>query len=275
MSDDKVTIGGAISYAWALWLQNWRAIWGVLAFYALATTVLYAGQLANDPNLMLAGAAAALVADFMTNGAVFRVAFAKEAGDRPDFKLGVLGVQWRAMEWRMLGASALTLVFFVLIGALAVVAVCAVIVGVWMARDVPIATLTDQARVLAAIGPVGRTAIDVVSLVVCAVILFFAVRLSLAVVASAVTGKVQVLRSWPLTRGHFLALFMTRLALWLPAFILGSLLVGGLGDVTKTPPAPAAAFAVALTMGVVSAGVLAPLMSGALAYFFRSLRTPA
>jgi hypothetical protein len=274
MSDEKVTIGGALSFAWSLWTENWRAIWGVLAFYALSATILNAGQLAKDPRLIVAGCVAALIADFPTNGAIFRLAFAKEAGDRPDFRLGTLGLQWRGMEWRMLAASLLLAVFFILVGLLAAVAVSAVIFGVMMARGVPLTTQIDPTKLLPMLGPVGEGAIQLVFFIAVAVMAFLTVRLSLVMVASAVSGRVQVLKSFPLTRGHFWTVFGLRLALWLPAVVLGALLLGGLGEQSQAGLSAGPAFAIALVMGVFSAGVLAPLLAAALAYFYKNLRTP-
>lgn len=273
MSDDKVTIGGALGYAWSLWTENWRAIWGVLAFYALSTTILNAGQLAKDPRLIAAGCIAALIADFPTNGAIFRLAFAKEAGDRPDFRLGVLGLQWRAMEWRMLAASLLLAVFFIIVGMLAAVAILSVILGLEMARGVPFTTKVDAAQLAALLGPTGQAAISLVFVVMFAVLAFLTVRLSLVMVASAVSGKVEVLKTFPLTRGRFWTIFGLRLALWLPAVLLGALLLGGLGGESGAALPPGPAFAIALVMGVFSAGVLAPLLAAAMAYFYKNLRT--
>jgi hypothetical protein len=274
MSDDKVTIGGALSYAWSLWTQNWRAIWGVLAFYALASTICYAGQLAQDRVLIIGGALLAVIGSLATSGAIFRIAFAKEAGDRPGFRLGPLGVQWGAMEWRMLGATLLLLLFFILVGALVVVALCALVAGLTIAKGVPLSSPPNPDQMIAALGTTGTAAIDVVGVLLYGLMIFFAGRLALAVVASAVSGKVQVLKSFALTRGHFWSILLTFVILQAPVVIIGAALRSGLGDV-GTPAPPAAAFAIALAMGVFTAGVLAPLLAAALAYFYRNLRTPA
>jgi hypothetical protein len=274
MSDDKVTIGGALGYAWSLWTQNWRSIWGVLAFYAVSVTIFEAGQLAHDPSLLLAGAVATGIASLSTYGAVFRIAFAKETGDRAEFKPGALGLQWRGAEWRMLAASLLQTLFFVMVGMIVLVAECAVVAGMLMAKGVPLAQQQSSAQVLAALGPTGTLVANALALVLAAVLAFFYFRLFLALVASAVTGKIQVLKTWSLTKGRFWAILATVLVIQLPAILLSFAIVG-LGDFTRTPAPPATAFSIALVVGILTGAVLGPMVAGAMAYFYKHPRAPA
>ena len=137
MADSQVSVGGSLVYAWTLLKQHWRAIWAVLALVSLAETVYVAGVYAMNNQLLVGGAVAQLITKLVLYGAIFRLAFADRHSGDPAFALGHAGLQWRRMEWRLLGAGSLLLLFLAIIAVLGVVLVSAVALGIIMNHGGP------------------------------------------------------------------------------------------------------------------------------------------
>ncbi len=271
-----MSIGAALVYAWSLWRARWRSIWGVLALTSLAATVYLAGDFAGNQRLYIGGLIAYLVVVFMNNGAVFRLAFADRHPADPGYQPGLSGLQWRAMEWRLVATSLLLLLFYLIMASVAAVVVGGLAFGIAMNRGTAAALTTPQG-VAAALGPTGSGVVSLVALVVYCALIYVAMRLSLATAATADSGRISVLRTWALTKGQFWRIFLTIMLVELPALFVGAL-VGAIGAASQagisTPDhlAPGAALVCGLIMGVLTGGVLAPLMSGVLAYYYRGLK---
>lgn len=273
MSDSQVTVGGALGYAWSLWRTHWREIWGVLALNALACTVLCAGVFAQNWRLMAAADAALLFTMFATYGAVYRLAFSAEHPDDPEFKLGNMGLQWRWMELKMLGAHLLLALFLVIVAVLLGIAIWALVMGVVMSQGGPMPT--TQADLQRALGPTGGQALNLAELALQLVLMFVATRLSLYLAATADRGKVSVLRTWKLTRGQFLRIFAATIVIGLPTVLIMSLGVGvGMSlDGRPAPLAPGETFLYSLICGGWAGAAAVPMVAGVQAYFYRNLKT--
>ncbi len=274
MADGQVSIGGALTYTVALWRANARSIWGVLALNALTMTVYMAGFYALNENLMLAGAGALIVVQPILSAAVYRMALADRHPADPAFVHGHSGLQWRAMEWRMLAVALLLTVLFLIFAALGAVLVVGLALGIIMNHGGAAPPKTPEA-VLAALGQDGQTAVTVVLAAVLAVLLYFYLRLSLSFAATADKGKLMVLQSWSLTKGRFWALLATLLVVQLPLSLLQMVVaaVAQGGQTSVVVPAQMsaeAAMAAALVIGVAFGAVIAPLSAGVLAYYYRS-----
>ena len=276
MSDSQVSVGAALGYAWSLWRGHWREIWGVLALNGLACTVLCAGVFANDPQIQIAGVLGLLVTQYPTNGSIFRLAFAADHPGEERFALAHHGLQWRGIELKMLGAGALILLFSVVLTILMVLILMGGLGGLLYAHSIPLATIMKTGDPFDAAGAdglqlesFGKTLIEFVLMVVW-------VRLSLAYAATADSDRVQVFRTWKLTRGNFWRLFLTTLVLELPsALIMG---VGAAGTnmalgAKSAPLAPAETFLYSLVCGGWLGAAAMPLAAGVQAYFYRNLKT--
>ena len=275
MSDSQVSVGAALSYAWSLWRTNWRQIWGVLALNALACTVLCAGVFAQNWRLVLSADLGLLFTMFSTYGAVLRLALGPDHADDPEFRLGALGLQWRKMELRLLGAHLLLMVFVLILVLLLTLAVFAPIVGVFMAKGVVITPTTNPADLPRVIGADGIQALNLGYLLVQGVLMFVMTRLSLYLTATADRGKVSVLRTWKLTRGHFWQVFAALLVIGLPTVLIMSVGVGaGMSlDGKPAPLAPGETFLYSLICGGWAGAAAMPLAAGVQAYFYRNLKT--
>jgi len=280
MTESRVSVGASLAFSWGLWVSRWRSIWGVLALTSLAATVYLAGDFANKVEVYVAGLAAYLLVVLMTNGAVFRLAFASRHGDDPAFAPGPVGIQWRAMEWRLLGASLLLLLFYAILIAVAFVAVAGVAMGIAMNKG-QIAALTTPQALIAALGPQGETAVAVLAAIAYAALIYVAIRLSLTLAATADGGRIAVLSTWKVTKGQVWRILVSMLLIQLPVLFVGVMVAamaragasGGTGLATEAM-APAGALSAGLIMGVLSGGVAAPLGAGVLAYYYMSLKAP-
>ncbi len=275
MSDSQVSVGAALSYAWSLWRTHWRQIWGVLALNALACTVFCAGVFAQDWRLVLAADLGLLFTMFATYGAVLRLALGADHPDDPQFRLGSLGLQWRKMELRLLGAHLLLMVFVIILALLLALAVAAPLMGVVMAKSPSMNANLTQADLARILGPGGLQAINLASLAIQLVLLFVFTRLSLYLSATADRGKVSVLRTWKLTRGHFWQVFAALLVIGLPTVLIMSVGVGaGMSlDGKPAPLAPGETFLYSLICGGWAGAAAMPLAAGVQAYFYRNLKT--
>lgn len=276
MSDSQVSVGAALGYAWSLWRSHWRQVWGVLALNALALTVFYAGLFAQDVRLTAAAAAGMLFTVYSVYGAVIRLAFAGEHADDPRFQLGTMGLQWRGMELKMLGASLLLAVFVFILSVLLVIAVMAPVIGTVLSKGTALPTPPPTALTFEDLeklfGPTAAEIMRIGILVAQLVIMFVVTRLSLYLVATGESGKVSVLRTWKLTRGHFLQIFATSVVIGLPTVLIMSVASLPLNG-QPAPLAPGEIFIYSLICGGWAGAAAMPLSAAVQAYFYRNLKT--
>ncbi|HEY5411590.1 MAG TPA: hypothetical protein VIJ94_12790 [Caulobacteraceae bacterium] len=275
MSDSQLSVGAALGYAWSLWRSHWREIWGAFALNALACTVLCAGLFAQNWLLIAAAGVGLLFTMYSVYGAMVRLAFAAEHPDDPEFRLGVLGLQWRKMELRMLGAHVLLIIFLLILALLLAIALAAPLMGVIMAKGVPITAASTPADLPRLLGPAGTQALNLGTIALQMALTFVAIRLSLYLVATGASRKVAVLRTWKLTRGHFWQIFAATLIIGLPTVLIMSVGVGaGLSlDGRPAPLAPGETFLYSLICGGWAGAAAMPLAAGVQAYFYRNLKT--
>jgi hypothetical protein len=270
MAESEISISGALSFAWSLLSQNWRAIWGVLALNALSWTVLFAGAFSGRQDLVIAGMLAMLVTKYPLYGAVFRLGVGQGAETRPDLKLGAQGLQWRGMELRMLGADFLVWVFTSILFLLMVVALSIVVTGVLASTGVSLLKVTTPQQLLQALGPQGQMVLETAQIGVFLILLFVTARLLLALPASALSGRIAVLRTWKLTRGAILRLlaawFIVQLPVWVTLTVASAGVTGEL-----TPFSPAQILSYSILSGVLAGAASTPLTAALQAYFYQAL----
>ncbi len=107
------------------------------------------------------------------------------------------------------------------------------------------------------------------------VLAFVLIRLALYVPATADSQKVQLLRTWKLTRGRFWQVFLATVVLWLPSILIIALGSGaGLSmDGKPAPLEPGWTFFFSLACGGWAGAAAMPLAAGVQAYFYRNLKT--
>ena len=278
MADSQLSVGGAIGYAWTLWRQRARSIWGVLALASLAATVLLAGDLSNNQEITLVGQLAVILCQMMVQGAVFRLALADLHPGDPTFAPGPSGLQWRRMEWRLLGANLLAAVFMAIVSILGLVVVLALPVGILINKGLPPTALQDAKAIAGILGESGQFALLAIAVAVVAVLINFYFRLSLIGPTTADTGQISVLKTWPSTKGQVSRIFVTVLAINLSPLLIGVSVVTAIaaadqpGLTAATQLSAGAVMISALVMGAMMGGFVAPMTAAALAYYYRNLK---
>lgn len=278
MADDRVTIGGALTYAWALWSGNWRAIWPALALNSLAAAAASTAALADNRPLALGASLVGVITQIIAAGAIFRIAFADLHRDDPAFARNPSGVHWRALEWRLLAATLLRLLFLLLIGSIVMIAVLALVFGLASVKGVNLTSEITPEAVQNQMGPVAMAVVSLVLFAAIAAMILVQLRLALVLPATADRQKINVLSSWPLTRGLALRLLCAMLAIWAPliasAYLVSTTLLEAVGGSPGSIPA-GGALAAAVVIGVLFGGVGYPMTDAVLAYFYRGARSRA
>jgi hypothetical protein len=267
MADGQVSVGGALGYAWTLLSQNWRAIWGALALHALAWTVLTAGLLSGNLDLVLAAVVAMRFTKYPVYGSISRAA---EGSAGEAASPGHLGIEWRAAESRMVAADLLFWVFILIMAMLVSIALSAPLVGVIMNSGGNIAAIDSADALLRQLGPYGRRIMQFESLLFWMIMLSIGFRLSLSLIASARSGRVAVLSTWRLTRGQFWRLVGATVLVSIPVLLAVIVAAGGAAEASGAVT-PGEIFIYAILTGVLAGAATTPMLAGVQLYFYRRL----
>jgi hypothetical protein len=275
MTDSQVSVGAALAYGWRLWAANGRTIWGVLAFNSLAWTVTFAGLISGNPSLVLGGFVGYLVGKYPLFGAVVRLGSAGEGPPPQESGLGALGFQWRRMELRMLAADVLMSIFVALMTLLATLAIGAPVLAIFLSQAGGAAKFATPEQVQQWINGPGARGADLVRYISNAAFIFVSTRLALSLVASGSSGRIAVLRTWRLTRGHFWSVLAASVLVMLPLLVTVAFAYGL--SVTTGPGAspvaldPSGIFVYALVSGILAGALTMPLLAAVQLYFYRCL----
>lgn len=244
MADGSASIGATLRAGFSDVTGAARDCWGALAFAAVLSVA--AGLL--PPGLRFVGA---LLAGVIAQGALFRRAFDRAGG----FK----GLRWGRDEWRLLAAQLMILGLLFLIGAILMVIIGAVAMGVarTAAPDFDPGTIEGWRGAFASAGPAGFV-LSLVPLASFAVLVWLFLRLSLSAPATVEQAGVRVLSAFPLTRGHVPTLLVVGLAVVLPVLIVSAAL-------SAAPQGPVTSALLALCTYFYAM----PAWTGALAHFYR------
>jgi hypothetical protein len=224
---------------------------------------------------MLAGMLGVVVTQYPTYGSVFRLAFGPEHPGDERFNLAHHGLQWRGIELKMLGSGALILLFSIALTVLMALVLLSGLGALLYAHGVPFSQALKADDAFQAAGPEGLQLHVIGTSIMQLVLMFVWIRLSLAYAATADSGRVQVFRTWKLTRGNFWRLLATTLVLELPSALI---MVVGAGsglalDGKSAPLAPGETFIYSLICGGWAGAAAMPLAAGVQAYFYRNLKT--
>jgi hypothetical protein len=246
MTDGSATIGATLRAGLSDVVSAARDCWAALAVAAalsVAADVL-------PPGVKVLGAVLAVV---IAQGALFRRAFGREAG----FK----GLRWGRDEWRLLAAQLMILSLLCLIGAILMIIVGGVAMGVarTAAPNFDPGTIAGWKGAFASAGPAGLV-LSLVPLASFAILIWLSLRLSLAAPATVEQSGIRVLSAFPLTKGRVPTLFVVGLAIAIPLLVLSALL--------KLAPGQGLVVAAILTAG--SYFYAMPAWAGSLAHFYRA-----
>lgn len=246
MTDGSAAIGATLRAGLSDVTSAVRDCWAALAVAA-------AVSIAADfllPGLKIIGALLPIV---IAQGALFRRAFGRERG--------LKGLRWGRDEWRLLAAELMILALLCLIGAILMIIVGGVAMGVarTAAPNFDPGTIAGWKGAFASAGPAGFILI-VAPLGSLAILIWLSLRLSLAAPATVEQAGVRVLSAFPLTKGRVPMLFVVGLAIAIPLFVLSALLT----------LAPGQGLIVAVISAAASYFYAMPAWAGALAHFYRA-----
>jgi len=191
----------------------------------------------------------------------------------PKYKLGPAGLQWRAMEWRLLAVSLLSNLFLVL--GFTILVIGAVVAALALAPGVP-----PQRAFAALISTPGHIAVTIlVGLIVAAPLVWVICRLITNAPATADQDRVMLFRSWPYTRGAVWPIIGAALVVYLVTIVAGML--GGtinmlLVITREAVPMPLwLEHSIPIALQAALAAGLAPAWYGLIVHIYRAARPAA
>lgn len=242
MTDGSASVGGALRAGVSDLGASIRACWAAL----LAAIVLTLAADYLPPVMRLLALLAALV---IAQGALFRRAFGRAPG--------LKGLRWGRDEWRLLGGHLMVLGLFLLIGAILLVLIGAIALGVARASapNLDVGSAEAWKSALATAGPGGVVA-GLAPVAGLAILVWLGLRLSFTAPATVEQSGVRVLSAFPLTKGQVPKLLAIALALVAPLLLAGLLgLARGAGA--------------AAVGAIITYLLLAPAWAGALVHLYR------
>jgi hypothetical protein len=260
----KISVQGSVKAAFQFAKVNAPKTAGVLSIILLLdiAAVLTPGSTSVSPALMALKGVEALFG-VISQGALYRLAFANAHGGDPEFRIGPLGLQWGKPEMRLLGADLLlfflfflTLLFWVII-LIVTLGAGMFVNGTAAGVAAPLSPTPQQAsQMLLAFVPLILVALGVY------------VRICLYGAATVAERKVSVFSTWRLTRGNFWPI--------LGAAFLIAVPIGVLNLVATLPGEPrAATIVIELLTCVLDAFLIRPMYCGLYAHIYTSLSPTA
>jgi hypothetical protein len=247
-------IAGAPRAAIAFLPLAWRRAWLSMLLAVLAMALVATVRGGPFAECWTAVAALAVVVEW---GALWRLALGREP-----LRFG--GLQMGRVEVRLVAAAALSIVFMMILGLLAFIVVLAFAYAAAASGHGFVAS--DVATWAGAVDDRGRVVVVAVA-VACALLLLWAFgRISLAAPASVRRGQVQVLSTWPLTRGQVWSMTLAGLLVMaVPTILIAALARAG------TVAAPGLAGVALVAAAIVAGGVWLPLNVGLVTYLYSRL----
>jgi hypothetical protein len=242
----------------------WRQTWGAMALAGGLFGAIWAMRLASAASawrplaLLLMGLAAVVF-----QGALYRVALNRS---RP----GLAGLWFGRAEARIAGVWALSLLFLFVLALLALVVMLAF--GFAVAASGPGFVTALPGTWAGAVQGRGRIVLAIVGIACLAGLVWAGIRVSFGAAASVERGQLQVLASWPMTRGLVGVILLGQLALGIPpACVAVALLRVAAG---AADPPPALAWSAGLAAGGLLAGLWLPSGVGFMTYLYRRSSGP-
>ncbi|HEY2660739.1 MAG TPA: hypothetical protein VGI79_13535 [Caulobacteraceae bacterium] len=272
----KVSGSVAINKAFDSFRPGWRAAWGALLLLAAANFALQVwaaaigvGSAGASPTasdlaahvglflLLIPLLVLVVAASVMATTALYRIALGQTA------ELGPAGLQWRADEWRVLGAT-------ILMG-LAMAPIVAIWGGAIVYVTVQASAGHDKGAAAAAVGWMMLSL-----LVFVPVFIWISVRLSPFLAASVDQKRIVLFAAWPMTGGSFWSIFgagfVVSLAAGLVA-IMGQILALAIkaaeGGIVHQTPLQAMLPALVQALAAVA---LVPTKVGLMGHIYKTIR---
>lgn len=237
----------------------WKGAWGALLLAAVLFAALWAvGALSPAAPWRLAALLLILAVATLAEGALYRLALGTG-------KPGFAGLRWGAAEWRLSAVWGLSALFLFMLGTLAFIVILAF--GFAVATTGQGFVLADIPSWAKAVDARGRAVVELVGFASFAGMVWAGTRISLGSAATIEGGKIQVLSSWPRTRGLVWPIILGRCALGaVPLGIAGIALMILARAVT---PSTAEVWLASGIASLAIAGLWMPLSVGLMCYLYQ------
>ncbi len=237
----------------------WRRAWGAMLLCGLAFGGFWAQGVFSPTAPWRWGALLVVVTlGVVVAGGLYRLALGDE---RP----GPVGLQWGGAEWRLSAVLALSATFLSVLALLAFVVVLAFAFAVASAGHGFV--VAHPATWASAVDGRGRAIVGCVGAVELFGLVWAAARISMGGAASIALGKVQVLASWPVTRGLVAPILIGGILLGGPPFAGAITLLGAVS--VQAAPFPGLTLLAGGAAGLLLAGLWLPTSVGLMAYLYR------
>jgi hypothetical protein len=214
-------------------------------------------------------------------GALYRIGIEGQHGGDPAFQAHAAGLQWGALEWRVLGANILVglivggvflVIFIIWLIAFAVTAAGA------SAPDLQALGGSDQAATGQALlrlmlGPGGIVSAVILIPGFC-VLVYLSARLALLALLFADTGAFDFGRAWTMTKGAAPAIIVCWIVIYGAVFLIAASfgLVGGVFAAVASPGATGGGVWALVIGQSAGAAISAPMLAGLQLYVYNTRR---
>jgi hypothetical protein len=280
----QLQVGAAIGASFRFIGEAWTKAWGIMLIAAWFAATLEAIELLKPEWSFVGffGLIATLFVSAAATGALYRLRFAEDHPGDGAYAAHSAGLQWDALEWRVLGAS---LLVGIIIGVIFVVAliIWGVALGVTLSGDsvalqaVENGSDSDKMAALGRImlGPGG--AVSAVIVIPAFVgLVYLAARLAVFAPLAAETRSFDFGKAWAMTRGAVLTLIVGAVVIYLVLAVIGAI-TGGLAGLLAGVSGQAGAGRIwgGIAGQAVAQALSTPLFAGLALYVYRTQRGDA
>jgi hypothetical protein len=261
----SISVTGGASAAFGFLGRSWRRAAAALALAGLLHWANVSAFLSRDFGRAWLLLAAYLVAVVMATGGLFRIA--------RNLSPGVGGLQWGAIEWRLLGVVLLRILLFTLLIALFATVLTAAYAGIAAAETSGGFAAAARPGWRPGLDSLGWTMVGGVGLAGLAALCWIALRLYLAAAATVAMSRVRLLSAWPLTKGHVGRILGSLILVLAPGVAVLVAVVIGRGLLGAGDESGLRMFAtlLALAAGIGETFLILPLSVGLMIYLYDRL----
>jgi hypothetical protein len=261
MTNGSLSIAAA-GAAWRFLATAWTRAWAAMLITgALLGAPLALGLWSPRSPWRLAALLALAASAAMTEGALYRLALQKGSP-------GPGGLQWGRPEWRLGAVWGLSVLFLLVLGALALVILFFAALGV--AASGPGFVMSEPATWVGAVDGPRRRVVGVVAAFCVAGLIWAATRIALGAAASIDRGRVQLLATWADSRRLAAPILLGRLLLGVAPIGFAAVVLWRLSRANHA--SAVWSWVASLAAGLAVAGLWLPLSVGFMAYLYRRCR---
>ena len=264
MATPKITVSEGAKAGFGILRSAWTGAPGALALSVVCSVLNMAGTGSKAPPLMAAGFLTALVADVVLAAAVYRIALGERGLVTRAGKPGLLGIQWRAAEWRLL---AVRLLIYLVLAACLLVSAAAL--SLLAAAEGGVISTADGRKALMKSGAwIPLSGVAILAIVAAC---WLSLRLSLAPVMTVAEERVRFFAAMRLTRGYVWRLLGAMIVVALPMILVSVVAGFCLGLASSLGAVDVGRWLYRIVFSLGDAAYLLPSYAGVCAYAYAAL----